>query len=467
MREQLSRCEKCVHHARSGTTFVMSHLGLVALVVGYAVIGGFAFQALEEGNEERKRMEIMMLRANVVDTLWLITKEQHTVLKMENWTEKAKDTLKEFEKAVVQAMSSEGYDGNDEGQLQWSFPGALFFSIIVITTIGYGNVTPKTKLGKIVTILYAIVGIPLLLLCLSSIGDIMAHSFKFIYWKVCCYLCIQPKKRTRRHRFSPERTPVDEYEKSETDNSPLESFERNIIFNDKYPCDFSSSQNTVPSTPTSPISLGSQKFPSSVKQGQSKFDVYCNNTDVSGVPIIPNKYVIQNDNDAQQEYPAPSLLNIPTVKNPPEKSKESDQGSWSKQEDRTVSDDIMEDDSDSEASEEVEEVTVPVSLCAAVVIGYIAGGSALFMEWEKWSFEDSWYFCFITLTTIGFGDFVPGASVLSHNKHHLSLILCSLYLLFGMALLAMSFNLVQEEVTKSFKEIGKRIGILSEDDDDN
>ncbi|XP_067132129.1 potassium channel subfamily K member 18-like [Centruroides vittatus] len=466
MREQLSRCEKCVHRVRSGATFVMSHLGLVAVVVGYAVIGGFAFQALEEGNEERKRMEIIMLRANVVDTLWLITTDQNKVLKMENWTEKAKDTLKEFEKAVVQAMSSEGYDGNDEGQLQWSFPGALFFSIIVITTIGYGNVTPKTKLGKIVTILYAIVGIPLLLLCLSSIGDIMAHSFKFIYWKVCCYLCIQPKKRSKRHRFSPERTPVDEYETNQSEKSPLETFDRNNIFGDKYARDYGSS----PSTPTSPVSLESSKFPSSAqtKQGQSKYDLYCNHTDVSGVPVIPNRYVIQNESDARREFPAASLLDIPPTKSPPDKSRESDQGSWSKQEERTVSDDVMDDESDSEASEaEVEEVTVPVSLCAAVVIGYIAGGSALFMEWEKWSFEDSWYFCFITLTTIGFGDFVPGASVLSHNKHHLSLILCSLYLLFGMALLAMSFNLVQEEVTKSFKEIGKRIGILSEDDDDN
>ena len=66
--------------------------------------------------------------------------------------------------------------------------------------LGYGNIAPKTDTGKIVTILYAIIGIPLLLLCLSNIGDAMAHSFRFIYWKVCCYLCANPKSHNRRIR---------------------------------------------------------------------------------------------------------------------------------------------------------------------------------------------------------------------------------------------------------------------------
>lgn len=45
--------------------------------------------------------------------------------------------------------------------------------------------------------------------------------------------------------------------------------------------------------------------------------------------------------------------------------------------------------------------------------------------------------------------------------------LCSLYLLFGIALLAMSFNLVQEEVINNVKNVAKRLGILKEDDVDN
>lgn len=120
----------------------------------------------------------------------------------------------------------------------------------------------------------------------------------------------------------------------------------------------------------------------------------------------------------------------------------------------------------SSEKENEEEASVPIMLCISIVVGYICGGAILFSSWEGWDYADSCYFCFITLTTIGFGDMVPGTAVLSEDSQ-LALGLCSMYLLFGMALLAMSFNLVQAEVTKSVTTIGKRIGILSEEDDDD
>lgn len=44
--------------------------------------------------------------------------------------------LRRFEVTLVQAVRKEGYDGKEDAQLQWSFTGALLYSIIVITTIG-------------------------------------------------------------------------------------------------------------------------------------------------------------------------------------------------------------------------------------------------------------------------------------------------------------------------------------------
>ncbi len=50
---------------------------------------------------------------------------------------------------------------------------------------GYGNLTPKTDVGKLMTILYALVGIPLMLLYMTNIGHILGSSFKYTYSKFC------------------------------------------------------------------------------------------------------------------------------------------------------------------------------------------------------------------------------------------------------------------------------------------
>jgi hypothetical protein len=42
---------------------------------------------------------------------------------------------------------------------------------------------------------------------------------------------------------------------------------------------------------------------------------------------------------------------------------------------------------------------------------YIFLGAVLFNIWEKWGYLDGSYFCFISLSSIGFGDLVPGAAV--------------------------------------------------------
>lgn len=53
-----------------------------------------------------------------------------------------------------------------------------------------------------------------------------------------------------------------------------------------------------------------------------------------------------------------------------------------------------------------------------------------------------------------------------HDEQNLGIILCSLYLLFGISLLAMSFNLVQEEFISNVKNVAKVLGIIKEESDD-
>lgn len=107
---------------------------------------------------------------------------------------------------------------------------------------------------------------------------------------------------------------------------------------------------------------------------------------------------------------------------------------------------------------------VPISLVLIFVVFYIMVGAIVFSMWEEWTFLESAYFCFITLSTIGLGDYVPGRSLKSAGSEegHAQLIVCCLYLVLGLAIIAMSFNLVQEEVAAKVKDIARHIGIIKD-----
>ncbi|KAI4454879.1 potassium channel subfamily k [Holotrichia oblita] len=110
---------------------------------------------------------------------------------------------------------------------------------------------------------------------------------------------------------------------------------------------------------------------------------------------------------------------------------------------------------------------VPIWLCVFLVVSYIVAGTFLFTAWERWPYLDSAYFCFITLTTIGFGDLFPSGRVNEGESFKQNIAFCSLYLLFGIALLAMSFNLVQEEVIANVKKVAKTLGIIKREEEDD
>lgn len=72
----------------------------------------------------------------------------------------------------------------------------------------------------------------------------------------------------------------------------------------------------------------------------------------------------------------------------------------------------------------------------------IAGGAAAFSRYEGWSYFDSVYYCFITLTTIGFGDMVALQKNNALNDKPEYVAFSLIFILFGLAIVAASLNLL-------------------------
>ncbi|CAB3236073.1 unnamed protein product [Arctia plantaginis] len=86
---------------------------------------------------------------------------------------------------------------------------------------------------------------------------------------------------------------------------------------------------------------------------------------------------------------------------------------------------------------------------------YLSAGACLFKMWEDdWSFYDGFYFCFITMTTIGFGDLVP--------KRPKYMLICTLYILIGLALTSTIIELVRRQYARSWQQLRALSGPLAD-----
>lgn len=94
-------------------------------------------------------------------------------------------------------------------------------------------------------------------------------------------------------------------------------------------------------------------------------------------------------------------------------------------------------------------ILAPILLCFSIMLVYIVLGALALYQLERWPLLDGVYFCFMSLSTIGFGDLVPGL----RRESAATTWFCSAYIMSGMALTAMCFNVLHEELAHRVKRV--------------
>lgn len=227
---------------------------------------------------------------------------------------------------------------------------------------GYGSVTPQTPWGRVITIVYALIGIPLMLLYLSTMGETLAKNFRRAYTR----LCSAPSRRDDR----------DDRDDDDDDDGGRSRRGR-------------SGGKRAPPTVSS-NHVGGGDF---VDYYRYEFETVSGAT-AATYPSVPDTVVTIGGGGGGGHG-----------------------GGGQKR--------------------------VPVLLSLSVVALYVALGAFIYQKLERWTLLEGSYFCFTSLGTIGFGELVPGSV---ESTKDVSVFVSSGYILVGMAVVAMCFQLLQDEL---------------------
>ncbi|KAK6640680.1 hypothetical protein RUM44_012377 [Polyplax serrata] len=387
---QIQSCKgknKCVHNSAYYLQVLFSNIGICALLIGYTFLGSFIFLTIEGRsgietrnliNEKQASLKNKLnktqfpywkqstdeFRMKTVENIWEITAALN-ILYHENWTRLAGQEISRFQDELIQKLSEEILNGNGNPiekayQTDWNFSRAFLYSLTILTTIGYSGLSPRTLLGKVVTIIYAVIGIPLTLLYLSSVGSILSRCARGVCSRaLCCclcsncgYCCYDEKRMQEKERRMKRKRELEELQQRQQLQEPMY---------------FHSSSSVAGFTKS-----------------------------INGPSTLAEVKEIEDD--------------------------------WHLRSTGSI--------------------LAPLGLCLLIMLTYIILGSIMFVKLESWPFLDCCYFCFMSLSTINLTDVI----IFKKNIKNTTVWLCSVYILTGLALTAMCFKILHEELLKRLKQ---------------
>ncbi|XP_062322674.1 potassium channel subfamily K member 5-like [Osmerus eperlanus] len=135
---------------------------LTSCIIFYLSIGAALFQILEQPNWELATLEYKNEKDRILNKYRCLRKED----------------LDEIFGVVSQAAGQGVTITGEKDYKNWDWGNSVIFAATIITTIGYGNVAPKTDGGRVFCILYGLFGIPLCLTWISELGSFFGNRAK-------------------------------------------------------------------------------------------------------------------------------------------------------------------------------------------------------------------------------------------------------------------------------------------------
>lgn len=137
---------------------------LTSAIIFYLSIGAAIFQVLEEPNWKRAAREYTAQKDKILKDYPCLTR----------------DDLNRILEAVSEAAGQGVTITGNKTFNNWNWPNAVIFAATVITTIGYGNIAPKTSSGRVFCIFYGLFGVPLCLTWISELGKFFGGRAKHL-----------------------------------------------------------------------------------------------------------------------------------------------------------------------------------------------------------------------------------------------------------------------------------------------
>ncbi|XP_032818640.2 potassium channel subfamily K member 18-like [Petromyzon marinus] len=503
-----TRARQLLHH-------LAPHALLTTLLVLYALAGALAFSYLERPAEqeahknaiEEAQRTLRYLVRNIIDAV-----RTNACCTGEVWNSSTSGALEE---TLRLHLLEAGLGSTPPDQAKWSFMGALFFCCTIFTTIGYGNISPVTSVGKVLCMAYATLGIPIMLLVVADAGDLLAAGLTRLY-TTCRDRCASTLERWRRQengrggdkkgaweqrrwrwaqkrrsrRGGDEREPdgphgadgpagalVGENGRTETDGLLLSAKPSNggggappALNTAPDPCSVRRSgsvrsgdhvlleyqalrrlrslRNSIAAAPDETSLIGTTAALRGLRHRSP--------SDAVGMVVAPGgKSVVVELEEFGGVWAAPLASDGATLLRAGVGQRRLSEGGGV----RPVAGARLERSRSwpgvtgvADAATKIrwigelaEQLDVPVRLILATLAAYVALGALMMPFWEEWSYLDAFYFCFVTMTTIGLGDIVP-----SHPNYFL---LISIYIVFGMAVMSAAFKLTQDRIFACYRRL--------------